>query len=87
MTSVEIIVLIPESTRKRKGGTALAYSDAIAHALPDASRERLEGLRGEVASKSPQGAVDSAGLMPAYRRFDGNMYRYIPDGRCRLSGS
>ncbi len=79
MAAVEILVLIPESTRKRKGGTALAHSDAIAHALPASSRERLEGLRDEVAEKSPQGAVDSAGLVPAYRRFDGNMYRYIPD--------
>ncbi len=79
MAPVEIVVLIPESTRKRKGGTALPHSDAIAHALPAASGERLEGLRDEVASKSPQGAVDSSGLLPAYRRFDGNMYRYIPD--------
>ena len=81
MASVEIIVLIPESTRKRKGGTALAHSDsdAIAHALSDSLRERLEGLRDEVAAKSPRGAVDSGGLLPAYQRFDGNMYRCIPD--------
>ncbi len=79
MASLEIIVLIPESTRKRKGGTALAPADAIAHALPAGPREKLEGLRDEIAAKSSRGAAADAALMPAYRRFDGNMYRYIPD--------
>ena len=79
MASVEIIVLIPESTRKRKGGTAVAQSDAMTQALPAGPREKLEGLRDEVAAKSARGTVDSAGFLPAYHRFDGNMYRYIPD--------
>ena len=79
MASLEIIVLIPESTRKRRGGTALAPADAITHALPGGPREKLEGLRDEIAAKSLRGAPDDAVLLPAYRRFDGNMYRYIPD--------
>ncbi len=79
MTSVEIIVLIPESTRKRRGGTALDPGDAIAHTLPVGPREKLEGLRDEIAMESPRGSADDTVLLPAYRRFDGNTYRYIPD--------
>ncbi len=39
---------------------------------------KLSGLRDEVAAKSPNGSIDSRGLLLAYERFDGNMYREIP---------
>ncbi|HEX9341333.1 MAG TPA: peroxide stress protein YaaA [Thermoplasmata archaeon] len=80
MASPEIVVLIPESTRKRKGGTSMAEADAIADALPDASHKRLEDLRSEIRAGSAASSVDAArGLLAAYRRYDGNMYRSIPD--------
>lgn len=75
----EIVVLIPESTRKRRGGSSNAKpTDAIADALPDSAREALRALRDEVLAKSPRGTVAAGGLFPAFERFDGNMYRYIP---------
>ncbi len=76
----EIVVLIPESTRKARGGTAVPRdADAIADALPAPARTRLEALRSEILSKSPKGSVKPGGFLPAYRRFQGNMYRHIPE--------
>jgi len=75
----EIVILIPESTRKRRGGSpSIAPADGVVEALPAAARTKLSGLRDEVAAKSPDGSIDSRGLMLAYERFDGNMYREIP---------
>jgi len=80
MAKPEIVVLIPESTRKAKGGSSdTPEVDAIAAALPASIREKLEGLREEVLRKSPAGSVRSGGFLPAYRRFQGNMYMSIPD--------
>jgi len=77
---LDIVVLIPESTRKRTdGSTAAKATDAISDALPEAARRKLGDLRDEVVAKSPKGAISTAGLSPAFERFDGNMYRYIPD--------
>ena len=72
-------MLIPESTRKRPGGSAgPPREDAIAGALPASTRAKLEGLRDEVLKKSPAGTIDSGKFLPAYQRYDGNMYRMIP---------
>ena len=80
MVKPEIVVLIPESTRKARGGSPdAAEVDSIAKALPSNSRAKLEGLREEVFHKSPQGSVRPGGLLPAYRRFQGNMYMSIPE--------
>jgi len=80
VAKIDIVVLIPESTRKRKGGAAEATpSDSIVDALPATVRGKLETLRREVVAKSPSGSIESGGLLPAYERFDGNMYRYIPE--------
>lgn len=79
MPQPEVVVLIPESTRKRKGGIADAGADRFPDVLPAEARGRLRALREEVLAKSPAGSVDAGGLMPAYRRYDGNMYRYISD--------
>jgi cytoplasmic iron level regulating protein YaaA (DUF328/UPF0246 family) len=76
---VELVVLIPESTRKRKGGDPyLKMVDGFADALPKSEQDRLLGIRTEVASAWRNTAAKD-GLMPAFRRFDGNMYRRIPD--------
>jgi cytoplasmic iron level regulating protein YaaA (DUF328/UPF0246 family) len=75
----EVIVLIPESTRKHSGGSAEPpREDLVATALPAALRRKLEELREEVLQKSPPGSVEPGRFLPAYERFDGNMYRYIP---------
>jgi hypothetical protein len=74
----EIVVLIPESTRKRTGGAPDApKEDAILGVLPPAVRKTLEILRDEI-HKSASRSIDSGKFLPAYERFDGNMYRHIP---------
>ncbi|MGI0149334.1 MAG: peroxide stress protein YaaA [Thermoplasmata archaeon] len=79
MARAEVVVLIPESTRKHAGGSADGPGeDAIAVALPDAARRKLEKLREEVLQKSPARSVDAGRFLPAHDRFDGNMYRHIP---------
>lgn len=80
MAKPEIVVLIPESTRKAAGGSSdAAEVDSITAALPPTVRAKLEGLREEVSRQSPKGSVRSGGLLPAYRRFQGNMYQSIPE--------
>ena len=76
---LDLVVLIPESTRKRSGGSSgPPGGDSVADALPVAVRQKLEGLRAEVLKKSPPGSVEAGQFLPAYQRFDGNMYRSIP---------
>jgi len=80
MAKPEFIVLIPESTRKARGGSPDSREvDSVAAALPGAVRAKLEASREEVLQKSPQGSVRAGELLPAYRRFQGNMYMSIPD--------
>jgi len=80
MAGPEIVVLIPESTRKARGGSSDGPEvDAISAALPATVRAKLEELREEVLLQSPKGSVRPGGPLPAYRRFQGNMYRNIPD--------
>jgi len=79
VAKIEVVVLIPESTRKRPGGSpGPVGEDAIAAALPASGRAKLEGLRDEVLKKIPPGTVAQGKLLPAYQRYDGNMYRMIP---------
>jgi hypothetical protein len=76
---VDVIVLIPESTRKRSGGAPDSpKDDAIEGGLPAAERQELEALRQKLLQEGPRGFVDAGRFLPAYQRFDGNMYRYIP---------
>ena len=78
MEHTDLVVLIPESTRKRKGGDPYTKMvDVFAEHLPKAEHDRLFALRAEVASQWKNTAAED-GVMPAYRRFDGNMYRRIP---------
>jgi len=69
-----LVVLIPESTRKDRGGDARARPvDVISEALLPTERNTLAALRRETMEKaSPRP------LLPAYLRFRGNMYRHIP---------
>src|SRR5438034_11128979 len=83
MAPPEIVVLIPESTRKARGGSSDAPEvDSIACALPAAIRAKLAGLREEALHKSPKGSGHPGGLLPAYRRFQGNMEISIPQHAC-----
>lgn len=52
-------------------------ADGFADALPKAEHDEMFRLRSEIASDWKNAAAKD-GLMPAYRRFDGNMYREIP---------
>ena len=73
-------MLIPESTRKAKGGDASAAGPSVLEdALPRDSKRRLEFLRDQVRETAPEAIGNPAELLPAYRRFRGNMYRAIPD--------
>jgi hypothetical protein len=75
---MDIVVLLPESTRKSKGGDPHAKpADDFAGALPAEVRDQLYALRAEVAAKWKNEAA-KAGVMPAYLRYEGNMYRHIP---------
>ena len=76
---MDIVVLIPESTRKASGGDPHAKPvDAFASALPAKVRDQLYALRAEVAGTWKNTAAKD-GLMPAYLRYQGNMYRHIPE--------
>ncbi len=80
MESIRVVALIPESTRKAKGGDAsVAKAAALTDALPRDARRRLEALRDQVQQASGEAIDKPAELLPAYRRFRGNMYRAIPD--------
>ncbi len=73
-----LVVLIPESTRKRKGGEPRPHRmDSFADSLPPAIRRKLGSLRTEVRRQTAAMGPVPEGLLPAYRRFDGNMYRRI----------
>src|SRR2546428_3363523 len=80
MAGPEIVVLIPESTRKATGGSSDGPEvDAISAGLPATGRAKLEEPREEVLLKSPKGSGRPGGPLPPYRRFPGNMYPNIPD--------
>ena len=80
MESIQTLVLIPESTRKAKGGGPSAPPlPVLEDALPRDARRRLEVLRNQVRRTAPEALGNPAELLPAFRRFRGNMYRAIPD--------
>lgn len=75
---IETLVLIPESTRKAKGGGAAAdESPSFDEPLPRDVRRRLAFLRDQVREAAPDAIRDPKAFLPAYRRFRGNMYRAI----------
>ncbi len=86
MAGIRVLVLIPDSTRKRKGSAAGVSPPGVPDFLPKADLARLVELRKKVAAAAdlpPALDVDPASkgkadLMPACQRYDGNMYRYIP---------
>ena len=86
MGVLRVLALIPDSTRKRKGAAGGGAGPLIAKEMPSENAVRLTALRTAVASaaKLPLGpdldpdAKKAVELMPAYVRYDGNMYRHIP---------
>src|SRR5438132_11691827 len=79
VSRLDLVVLIPESTRKRSGGSSgPPGEDMVTGTLPVAVRQKLESLQAEVLKKSPSGSVEAGRFLPAYQRFDGHMYRSIP---------
>lgn len=79
MDAVRTVVLIPESTRKAKGGASAPAGPALEDLLPRDARRKLEVLRDQVREAAPDAMGDPREFLPAYRRFRGNMYRAIPD--------
>ena len=79
VAGIEVVVLIPESSRKLTGGSSDAPDeDSIIRVLPAAIRRKFEGLREEIRRKSPPQSIDTGKFLPGHDRFDGNMYRSIP---------
>ncbi len=86
MGSIQLLALIPDSTRKRKGSGQGAGGPSVRDFLPREAAKRLVDLREKVAASAklpPAADIDPAEkgrveLSPAYLRFDGNMYRRIP---------
>jgi cytoplasmic iron level regulating protein YaaA (DUF328/UPF0246 family) len=86
MAGIRVLVLIPDSTRKRKGSAAGVAAPGVPQFLPKDDLAHLVGLRRAVAAveKLPPApdldpaAKGKADLMPAYQRYDGNMYWHIP---------
>lgn len=90
------LLLIPDSHRKARGNAATAVpKDACANLLGAESQAKLHDLRRQVAAAAkyplapdlvPEGKA-SVELLPAYLRYQGNMYRRIPppswDGRAK----
>ncbi len=79
MDAIRTVVLIPESTRKAKGGQTLPKASTLADSLPRDARRKLEVLRDQVRAASADSVGNPDELLPAYRRFRGNMYRAIGD--------
>ena len=86
MAGIKVLVLIPDSTRKRRGSMAVTSGPGVGEVLPAADLTRIADLRKKAAAAAdlPSGPdIDPASkgkvdLMPAHLRYDGNMYRYIP---------
>ncbi len=79
MPNIDLVILIPESTRKRSAGESTAgLVYGFQNALPGPARRKLESLQAEIRSKAKPGDIDPKTSLPAYRLYDGNMYRHIP---------
>ncbi len=78
MEPITTLVLIPESTRKAKGGGP-ASSEAAAFDAPLSrdARKRLSVLRDQVRAAAPEAVADPNAFLPAFQRYRGNMYRAI----------
>ncbi len=78
MEAIRTLVLIPESTRKARGGEASSKATGLLEdALPRDPRRRLEVLRDQVREAAATSVGSPTELLPAFRRFRGNMYRAI----------
>ncbi len=78
MDPIETLVLIPESTRKAKGGDPVpSEARAFDGPLPRDVRKRLSVLRDQVRAAAPEALTDPNAFLPAFQRYRGNMYRAI----------
>jgi hypothetical protein len=78
VAAIETLVLIPESTRKAKGGgAAQGGSRAFDGALPREEHRRLTVLRDQVRAAAPDSIAEPEAFLPAFQRYRGNMYRAI----------
>lgn len=79
MPRIDALVLIPESTRKQRGAAAVpAAASSFELDLPPEAAGRLRVLRDEMRKAAAETIMDPGKVMPAYLRFQGNMYRHIP---------
>jgi hypothetical protein len=78
MDAIRTVVLIPESTRKSKGGgPAPARVPGFEDSLPRDARRRLTLLQEQVRKAAPDSVPRPYELLPAFQRYRGNMYRAI----------
>src|SRR3989442_13354826 len=76
MAGPEIVVLIPESTRKATGGASEGPEvDAISAGLAATGPAKLEEVRAEVFLNSPKSTMRPGGPLPAERRRQRKMHR------------
>jgi hypothetical protein len=68
----ESLLVIPCSKRKAKDGAACERVASLADRLPPALAAELQEARRNVAQKI---LIDEVALMPAWRRYDGSLYR------------
>jgi hypothetical protein len=80
MDAIRTVVLIPESTRKAKGGgPARAHAPGFEDSLPRDARRRLTLLQEQVRKAAPDSVPRADEFLPAFQRYRGNMYRAIGD--------
>jgi hypothetical protein len=78
MDAIRTLVLIPESTRKAKGGGAVTGRvPGFEDSLPRDARRRLTLLQDQVRKAAPDSVLRPGELLPAFQRYRGNMYRAI----------
>lgn len=77
VAAIETLVLIPESTRKAKGGAPAGGGLVFDEGLPRDVRKRIGFLRDQVREAAPDAVDEPEALLPAFERFRGNMYRAI----------
>ncbi len=78
MDVIRTVVLIPESTRKAKGGEPVsARTPGFEDSLPRDARRRLTLLQEQVRKAAPDSVPHPDELLPAFQRYRGNMYRAI----------
>ncbi len=88
VSHLDVLILIPESTRKQRGAsTGPPAGAAFERSLPGDAARRLRSLREDVWKAAAKTIADPAKVMPAYLRYQGNMYRHIPQDAWERRGA